>query len=371
MNEASSELRSGWLFPDTPRGLTQSAEKRKIATARRPKNNHAVHEPSTPAEDRNAHSVKPKYSVVSMFSGCGGMDLGFHGGFTLFGREYDLLPFEVIWANEHNPAACRTYRRNLGVEIKCEDVWTALSSIPDRADVLIGGFPCQDVSVNGKRKGVNGKRTGLYKAMIEGIKRAKPKVFVAENVKGLLMKDDGASIRQVVSDFEELGYKVSYKLHDAANFGVPQIRERVIIIGVSDKTRNFVHPSPVLTKDSWVTAKAALADLEVHAESPEFNHTWSRANKSGEQGNRKLLADRPGYTIRAECHGNIQYHYSLKRRISMREAARIQSFPDTFIFDAKLRETERQVGNAVPPVLAWHVARAVEKYLGENEAYRD
>jgi len=308
-----------------------------------------------------------KFTVVSMFSGCGGMDLGFHGGFTLFGRDYDLLPFEVIWANEHNEAACRTYRKNLGVDIKCEDVWTAIDSIPQQADVLIGGFPCQDVSVNGKRVGVNGKRTGLYKAMIEGIRRVKPKVFVAENVKGLLMKDGGASIRQVISDFEELGYKVSYQLHDAANFGVPQTRERVIIIGLLDNHREFVHPSPDRTKESWVTAKAAIADLESLEESPEFSHVWSRANRSGEQGNRRLVADRPGYTIRAECHGNIQYHYSLKRRISMREAARIQSFPDSFIFDARLRETERQVGNAVPPVLAWHVARAVEKYLEEGD----
>jgi len=304
-----------------------------------------------------------KFSVVSMFSGCGGMDLGFHGGFKILDREYDLLPFEVIWANEHNPAACKTYQRNLGIDIKCEDVWTAIDSIPEQADVLIGGFPCQDVSVNGKRQGINGKRTGLYKAMIEGIKRVKPKVFVAENVKGLLMKDDGESIRQVVSDFEELGYKVSYELLDAANFGVPQTRERVIIIGVSDKTRKFQHPEPVVTKEGWLTAKAVLEDLEMIEENPEINHIWSRANKSSEQGNRKLVANRPGYTIRAECHGNIQYHYSLKRRISMREAARIQSFPDSFIFEAKLRETERQIGNAVPPVLAWHVARAVERYL--------
>jgi len=308
-----------------------------------------------------------KFSVVSMFSGCGGMDLGFHGGFSVCGREFELLPFEVIWANEHNAAACRTYRKNLGVEIKCEDVWTALDSIPEQADVLIGGFPCQDVSVNGKRLGVNGKRTGLYKAMIEGIKKVKPKVFVAENVKGLLMKDGGASIRQVVSDFEELGYKVSYELLDAANFGVPQTRERVIIIGVLDRDRKFEHPKPVIPKESWVTAKTALCDLELLEENAAINHVWSRANKSGEQGNRKLVADRPGYTIRAECHGNIQYHYSLKRRISMREAARIQSFPDSFIFDAKLRETERQVGNAVPPVLAWHVARAVEEYLREGD----
>jgi DNA (cytosine-5)-methyltransferase 1 len=169
-----------------------------------------------------------------------------------------------------------------------------------------------------------------------------------------------------VNDFEELGYKVSYELLDAANFGVPQTRERVIIIGVMDRESQFEHPKPIVPKESWVTAKTAISDLEPLEENAAINHIWSRANKSGEQGNRKLVADRPGYTIRAECHGNIQYHYSLKRRISMREAARIQSFPDTFIFDAKLRETERQLGNAVPPVLAWHVAKAVEKYLKDG-----
>jgi len=369
MSEISAIRQLDLFVSKTAPGSVRSklpATKGKSSPVRHPKMAHLSEGTDLIAAQKPPGAMR-KFSVVSMFSGCGGMDLGFHGGFALFGREYDHLPFEVIWANEHNKAACRTYRKNLGVKIKCEDVWAAIDSIPEHADVLIGGFPCQDVSVNGKREGVNGKRTGLYKAMIEGIKRAKPKVFVAENVKGLLMKDDGASIRQVVRDFEELGYKVSYQLHDAANFGVPQTRERVIIVGVSDRARSFVHPTPVLTKESWVTAKAAIADLETHEESPEFNHVWSRANKSGEQGNRKLVADRPGYTIRAECHGNIQYHYSLKRRISMREAARIQSFPDSFVFDAKLRETERQVGNAVPPVLAWHVARSVERYLSEPD----
>ena len=94
-----------------------------------------------------------------------------------------------------------------------------------------------------------------------------------------------------------------------------------------------------------------------------ISHVWSEAKISGEQGNRKLVANRPGYTMRAECHGNIHFHYSLPRRISMREAARIQSFPDTFIFPTKLRATERQIGNAVPPVLAWHVAQAVLKLI--------
>src|SRR5690606_4767463 len=99
--------------------------------------------------------------------------------------------------------------------------------------------------------------------------------------------------------------------------------------------------------------------LEKLKENPEFNHIWSKAEKSAEQGNRKISAQRPAHTIRAECHGNIQFHYKLPRRISMREAARFQTFPDDFIFDAKLRECERQIGNAVPPVLAWHVADAV------------
>jgi DNA (cytosine-5)-methyltransferase 1 len=357
MSKTISKPKKEGLLPKTPHNIGRSSHQSKVTR----KANHHDHLHLFP--NQISPVAEGKFSVVSMFSGCGGMDLGFHGGFNVFGNEYDLLPFEVIWANEHNRAACRTYRKNLGVDIICDDVWTAMDSIPEQTDVLIGGFPCQDVSVNGKREGVNGKRTGLYKAMIEGIKKAKPKVFVAENVKGLLMKDDGASIRQVVNDFEELGYKVSYELLDAANFGVPQTRERVIIIGISDRGRKFEHPKPIVAKESWITAKRALEDLEGVQEDPAINHIWSRANKSAEQGNRKLVAHRPGYTIRAECHGNIQYHYSLKRRISMREAARIQSFPDSFIFDAKLRETERQIGNAVPPVLAWHVAKAVEKYL--------
>ena len=95
----------------------------------------------------------------------------------------------------------------------------------------------------------------------------------------------------------------------------------------------------------------------------EQSHIWSKANVSGEQGNRRMVADRPGYTIRAECHGNIQFHYSLPRRISMREAARIQSFPDNFLFPCGLRDTERQIGNAVPPVLGWHVANAVKSVI--------
>ncbi|TAL49945.1 DNA cytosine methyltransferase, partial [Patescibacteria group bacterium] len=171
------------------------------------------------------------------------------------------------------------------------------------------------------------------------------------------------SLERVLADFRALGYNVTFQLYNAAAYGVPQTRERVIIVGTLPDVAGFVPPKPIRQKDEFVTARDAIDDLATLDEDEDFNHVWSRASKSAEQGSRKLIADRAGYTIRAECHGNIQFHYRLPRRISMREAARFQSFPDSFIFDSKLRETERQVGNAVAPVFAWHVAKAVRDCL--------
>jgi DNA (cytosine-5)-methyltransferase 1 len=141
-------------------------------------------------------------------------------------------------------------------------------------------------------------------------------------------------------------------------------------VGTRPEISEFNPPAPTHSKTERVTAMQAIHDLAEMLEDEKFNHVWSRANKSAEQGNRKLIANRPGYTIRAECHGNIQFHYELPRRISMREAARFQSFPDNFIFDSKLRETERQVGNAVAPVFAWHIAQAVRQSLQDKKTNR-
>src|SRR2546427_312728 len=102
--------------------------------------------------NRQRITVPREYTVASMFSGCGGMDLGFHGGFAIFGRWYERHPFRIIWANDNNEAACRTYRLNLGNPIYCGDVWDHLRTLPKKVDVLIGGFPCQDISINGKGK---------------------------------------------------------------------------------------------------------------------------------------------------------------------------------------------------------------------------
>jgi DNA (cytosine-5)-methyltransferase 1 len=291
------------------------------------------------------------------------MDLGFLGGFSTLNRHYHALPFHIIWANEISQAACRTYRRNVGLHIHEGDIWNLIDTAPSKADVVIGGFPCQDISVNGKGAGLAGKRSGLYRAMVEMVDRTKPRLFVAENVKGLLMKRHSLDLCKVVSDFSDLGYKVSLALYNAADYGVPQTRERVFIVGTAAGVADFCKPTPTHSKADYITAYDAISDLANKPEDQSTNHIWSRASSSPDQGSRKLIAQRPGYTIRAECHGNIQWHYSLQRRISMREAARIQSFPDSFVFEAKLRETERQIGNAVPPALAWHVAQSAASSL--------
>lgn len=320
-------------------------------------------------EDTDSISVSsgvtaPKnHTVVSLFSGCGGMDLGFVGGFRFGRRTYKRLPFDITWANELDVAACDTYRLNISPDIQCGDIWESMHNLPKYADVVIGGFPCQDVSINGAMAAEKGERSTLYKAMQQVIQRIKPRIFVAENVKGVLMSHSDNFRQEMLARFDELGYLVSTHLYMAANYGVPQLRERVMFVGTRKGQRPFEHPPARTTPANWITAQKALSDLEHMPECRDTAHIWSKAKPTADQGSRRLVAYKPSTTIRAECHGNIQFHYSLDRRLSMREAARLQSFPDKFQFPAGIRSTERQIGNAVPPVLAWHVACAVHEYL--------
>jgi DNA (cytosine-5)-methyltransferase 1 len=194
----------------------------------------------------------------------------------------------------------------------------------------------------------------------------RPAVFVAENVKGILSMGD--TIETIVKDFAALNYKVAYKLHHAADFGVPQNRERVIIIG-TDTERGlpeFKFPSPT-HKENWITVNLAISDLENKKEGYSHNHFWSKAKLfQGTQGNTTISKDRIAPTMRAEHHGNIEFHWNGKRRLSAREAARIQTFPDDFIFYPSTSSAYRQIGNAVPPVLGWNIAISVEKFLNAN-----
>lgn len=307
------------------------------------------------------------WKVVSLFAGCGGLDLGFRGDFTFLGKKYAKNKFDIVWANEINKAACATYRENVSTHIIEGPIEEKFKCLPDSADVVIGGFPCQDISINGKMAGVDGERSGLYVWMVKAVKKLQPKVFVAENVKALLMKRHESSLQRVISDFSELGYDVSYHLYNAADYGVPQIRERVIIVGVRKDISVKFNPPKTVTEEKRVTVKEAIDDLAEHPRDESISHIWSAAKPSSGQGLRYLTADNPSTTMRSECHGNLQFHYSLPRRISMREAARIQSFPDDFTFVAKLRETERMIGNAVPPVFAWYIAQAVQAVLANEQ----
>ena len=159
--------------------------------------------------------------VLSLFAGAGGMDLGFKNA-----------GYEIIWANDFDADSVKTYKRNLGDHIVLGDIEKIkTNNMPDNPDVVIGGFPCQGFSIANLSRNVDDSRNKLYKQMLRVIRVKKPKYFVAENVSGILTLGKGAVIQKIVKDFKSIGYKVDYKLLNAADYGVPQSRKRVIIIG--------------------------------------------------------------------------------------------------------------------------------------------
>lgn len=316
---------------------------------------------------KEAPMAKNSFNILSLFSGAGGLDLGFRGGFDYLNKTYKKHNFNLVFANDIDKNACETFRMNFGHDIFCGDVRELLSSLfitDSKVDILLGGFPCQDFSHAGKRRGFNSERGVLYQSMADMIEKMQPMVFIAENVKGLLTMNNGASIMQIVREFEAKGYHVRYKLLNTANFEVPQNRERVIIVGTK---KEFLPPFdfdfPVFKQRSVKDAIADLADIK---EGEFANHYWSKAKKNNGQGNNAVDKDAPAPTMRAEHHGNIEFHYDKKRRLSAREAARIQSFPDDFIFYPSTSSAYKQIGNAVPPVFAWHIANAISQFLQKN-----
>ncbi len=303
--------------------------------------------------------------VVSLFAGCGGLDLGLEGGFSFGGRRYEKQPFEIIWANELVDAASNVYDANFNGRIVRGDVCELIEKLPDasQVDVVCGGFPCQDVSINGKLSGAAGDRTTLYKAMLSVVERTKPRIVMAENVKGILLARNRPVHEGYIGGLEEIGYHTTYHIYLAAEYGVPQSRERVIYVSTQSNMRPFYPPGAITPPSQFMTCAETIGDLPAMTPDEDFAHIWSQARPSHDQGNRKLSANKPSQTIRAESHGNHQFHYKHPRRISMRESARFQSFPDNFKFFGGIRAMERMIGNAVPPVLAWHLGKAiVEQY---------
>jgi DNA (cytosine-5)-methyltransferase 1 len=313
-----------------------------------------------------------KYKVASLFCGCGGLDLGLQGGFSFLSKNYENHPFEIIWANDKDKNACLTYGKNLKHPPFCEDIEVIFNNpifrqlIPPQVDIVMGGFPCQDFSLAGKRRGLNSKRGLLYKSMVNFVKLTKPIIFIAENVKGIMTIHDGKVPEQIKTDFERIGFDVSYSLYHVANFGIPQSRERVFFIGTKKEIfkGNFIPPKPLLEESNWITLDESIGDLENLKEGAMPNHYWSKAKMfKGTQGNTVVGKNKVGPTMRAEHHGNIEWHWNERRRLSAREAARIQSFPDDFVFYPSTSSAYKQIGNAVPPVMGWHLGKAIKEFL--------
>jgi DNA (cytosine-5)-methyltransferase 1 len=157
-----------------------------------------------------------------------------------------------------------------------------------------------------------------------------------------------------------------------ADFGVPQKRERVVIVGTrKDILPKFEFPCNTQTEKKWVNLQEAIGDLEDVEEGEIANHFWSKLKKNKGQGNKAVSKENPSPTMRSEHHGNIEFHWNEKRRLSAREAARIQSFPDDFVFYPSTSSAYKQVGNAVPPVFAWHLAQMIETFLDLNTSQKD
>lgn len=331
---------------------------------------------------------KGDISVVSLFSGCGGLDLGFEGNFSVMNNYYSKHPFKVIFANDIMPQSCETIKLNFkDTNVICGDIKSILDTSPEiipNADIVIGGFPCQDFSFAGKRLGLNSKRGNLYQEMKRVIELIKPKIFIAENVKGLV--NFGPVLNKIIEDFSNSNpkYRVDHKLLMAADYGVPQSRERVIIVGVREDIAekaitkegqfSFPYPKPICSAignslKKWITAKEAIEDLDNENIGLDRQDQFSKAKNYGLhlQGNKAIDADKIAPTIRAEHHGNIEFHYKNHRRLSVRECARIQTFPDNFSFDGSMSKAYVQIGNAVPPVLGWHIADSVKKFLSEYD----
>ncbi|MGL5062672.1 MAG: DNA cytosine methyltransferase [Microcoleus sp.] len=310
-----------------------------------------------------------KPQLISLFSGCGGMDLPFH-----------RAGFEVVWAIDSNKYACKTFSRNIANVIINDSIEnTNIAEVPD-AEICIGGFPCQDFSLIWKRPGLEGTRGNLYTYFLDFVNKKKPKAFVAENVKGLLSANKYQAIEQIISDFESIapGYLVKPKLYNFADYGVPQFRQRVLLVGIRmDTGFDFVHPQPeygLNRKYPYRTAGEALKDVEQIIHNNQRHKIRDRTieilNMIKPGGNfsdipkdspyyvkgmishvyRRIHPDKPASTIIAGGGGGTWgYHYLEPRSLTNRERARLQTFPDNFVFEGSTTEVRRQIGNAVPP----------------------
>lgn len=317
-----------------------------------------------------------KLKAASLFCGCGGTDVGLIGDFNFLGQQYEKNDIEIVYANDIDDNACEIFERNFGIKPDNRDIREVKASeLPD-FDILTGGFPCQSFSIvaqNPKRLGVKDDRGKLFFEMCRILKEKQPKCFIAENVKGILSANNKKAFPLIIEEFEKCGYTVVYALLNSVHYKIPQKRERVIIVGLrNDLNIKFEFPTAICRSENEYTALS-----EVIEEAVDEKYFFSDRAVSGMMKNRDNMNKGRAQNLNEPCNtvgahlakvslnstDPVLYQGGRFRRFTPREVARIQSFPDTFKLNGSESAQYRALGNAIPPVMFWYVAKQVSKVL--------
>jgi len=336
-----------------------------------------------------------KFRLAELFCGPGGLACGALAASVRRGKE--VFEVEPVWANDIDPDTCETYAMNIHdgnrEAVLCGPVQKVDFKKVPKFDALAFGFPCNDFSIVGEKKGFDGKYGPLYTHGIRAIEIHRPKWFMAENVSGLQSANGGEAFKRILTDLENSGdgYELTVNLYKFEEYGVPQQRHRIVIVGIrKDLGLKFQVPAPT-TKDKPVTSREALekppiandaANNEPTRQSaivvqrlkhiPAGENAWYegipqklRLNIKGarmSQIYKRLHPDKPSYTITGSGGGGTHvYHWLEPRALTNRERARLQSFPDTFVFSGSKENVRKQIGMAVPVKGAQAVVTAVLK----------
>lgn len=317
-----------------------------------------------------------KLKAASLFCGCGGTDVGLIGGFEFLGNFYAENNMEIVYANDIDDNACKIFEANFGIKPDNRDIRQVKSEeLPD-FDILTGGFPCQSFSIvaqNPKRLGVKDERGKLFFEMCRILKDKQPKCFVAENVKGLLTANKKSAFPLILEEFQKSGYDVQYKILNSAEYGVPQKRERVIIVGFrKDLNIKFEFPEVIVKSEDMYKPLSSVIENHVDEKYYFSERAVAGMMKSKETMNKGRAQDitKPCNTVGAHLAkvslnstDPVLMDGERYRRFTPREVARIQSFPEDFKLVGSEAAQYRALGNAIPPVMFWYVAKTVKDKL--------
>lgn len=320
-----------------------------------------------------------KLKVASLFCGCGGTDVGLLGNFDFLGKHYASNNMEIVYANDIDDNACRIFEENFGIKPDNRDIRQINSNeLPD-FDILTGGFPCQSFSIiaqNPKRLGVKDDRGKLFFEMCRILRDKQPKCFIAENVKGLLTANQKTAFPLIMEEFKNTGYDVKHMVLNSANFGVPQKRERVIIVGFrKDLNIDFTFPNKVITDEDLYEPLKKVIDSTVDEKYYFSERAVLGMMKKREKMNKGRAQDieKPCNTVGAHLAkvslnstDPVLMNGDRYRRFTPREVARIQSFPEKFSLVGTETAQYRALGNAIPPVMIWYVANKVQNSLTDK-----